>query len=498
MNKTKQSLLKEPFRGIKAYLWTAVLIVVCYALFWPLLDAASGDIHFWMFVGSLVLGIVLAVGYFRNKLTQQHIIGIILAGGLLLRIGYMLYTGYGVRGHDVGTIYGNGHLGYIYNLFTDFKLPENNGYQFYHPPLFHLISAAVVKVASFFLQGLKPEKLMEVVKIVPCFASTATLILVKRMTDYFKFGFAAVVITVSVVAFHPTFFILSASVNNDALMIFLFLAAFFYTIKWYDEPSFKNCMVIAVSIGLAMMTKLSGGTVALFTAPVFAAVFYKSIKTGLWKRLLLQFTAFAAVVFPLALWYPVRNLILFQQPIAYVFKIGEDSDLYVGAHSFVDRFLSFPLDQLLSPLYARPVKDFNLWLYTVKCSVFGEFTFSPAHNTAAQMLILTNFILILLSLAAMVYVMVRGREIRRFVRYGLFALWLIVMVPFVQFNIAYPFGCTMDFRYIVPTVFIGAAYLGLAYERLKAKGGWSYTVFSSIIIVVTLSFILSSVLFFCL
>ena len=70
---------------------------------------------------------------------------LILALGILMRIGYMLYTPAYVRGHDFGefSLDSNGHAAYILYLLHG-ELPPNNSYQFYHPPLFHGLSAAAM------------------------------------------------------------------------------------------------------------------------------------------------------------------------------------------------------------------------------------------------------------------------------------------------------------------------------------------------------------------
>ena len=51
--------------------------------------------------------------------------------------------------------------------------------------------------------------------------------------------------------------------------------------------------------------------------------------------------------------------------------------------------------------------------------------------------------------------------------FSFFTVWALLMISFIYFNIKYPFGCTMDFRYIVPTVATGAAFLGLLSDKLS-------------------------------
>ena len=59
-------------------------------------------------------------------------------------------------------------------------------------------------------------------------------------------------------------------------------------------------------------------------------------------------------------------------------------------------------------------------------------------------------------------------------RVGLPLLWGIIIILYNYFNVRYPFGCTMDFRYIVPTTFLGSLAIGLTYDfPLKRSLGQS-------------------------
>lgn len=497
MNTALLKAKPDPFEGKWAYLWASVLAIVCYILFSPFMNMDKGlEIHIAMFVAVLIVLSAVAVQFYYKTGDTRKIVTLIIVGGLIMRIGYMLYTSYAVRGHDVGTIYGNGHLGYIYNFFQNFTLPATNDYQFYHPPLFHFLAAVTAKVASIFTSSVPPESFFQVTKLVPCIASCIFLIVSVRLCRELRIGDTATLIAAAVIAFHPTFFILSASINNDMVMILFFLLSFLYTIRWYRNPTMKNILILALCIGLGMMTKVSAGTIAIFTAPVFALSLYKAIGQNRVKTLMGQFAAFIGVCFPLGLWYPIRNLILFKQPFSYVLRLSPESDLYCGSHSLVARFLSFPLDQLLTPVYCSAAGDYNLWLYNVKCSVFGEFGYGDSLKDPGRVLILANFALILFSLFAMVYVMICCKKADPFARFGLFALWLVLMVPFVQFNMAYPYGCTMDFRYIAPTVVIGAIYTGMAVSDLRGRGKKWSAALSYLGIVLVGAFIATSVFFY--
>ena len=43
--------------------------------------------------------------------------------------------------------------------------------------------------------------------------------------------------------------------------------------------------------------------------------------------------------------------------------------------------------------------------------------------------------------------------------------YFIQMAVYIWGNIKMPYGCTMDFRYVVPTVFIGMFFIAQSFER---------------------------------
>mgnify|MGYP000327276872 CR=1 FL=1 len=455
--------------GFRPYILTALAVVASYVLFTIILRVGENTVRPLMMNGVFVCFMILFLISIKNReIKTTHLIIAVIAAGIVMRVGYMLYTLFWARGHDIYGFDFSGHYGYMHHIFTTWTLPQSNDYLFYHPPFEHIVQAIVVKIFSLFQPGAERDALFEASKLVPCFASCAMLFVSRSICRELGLTNRATAIAVAVIAFHPTFYILSASVNNDTLMIFFFMIAVLYTIRWYKSPTMKNILLIAVSIGLSMMTKISGGIVALFTAPVFLIVLIKQLRERRAKPLIGQFAVFALVCLPLALWYPIRNYILFDQPFRYVMQISTDSELYCGDMTIVERFLSFPLRGILNPLYCQPFGDYNIWQYTLKCSLFGEFSFNQEPFLAKELIVM-NLAMILLSLAAMIYTVVRGKELNILARYGLFSIWLMQLAPFIALNIQYPFGCSMDFRYIVPTAIIGAIYTGMALDRIKVR-----------------------------
>lgn len=484
---------KRTFEGAGPYLWTALFIILCFVL---LSRESEGNIRFLMQLSLAFCGGAILLLLIFQKLALRHVIAAVIVAGIILRTGYMLYTPFLERAHDMMEWdSGSGHYQYMFGLYQSWSLPDSNFNQFYHPPLQHVLQVIVAKIAAWFQPGESLDALFEAAKLIPLFSSCAILLLTRSLVKTLALSETGALIAAVAVAFHPSFFLLSAFLNNDALMLMFFMAALLYTIRYYYRPGYKNILCLALSIGLAMMSKVSGVLIVPFTGIVLIIVLAQKLREKKLGQTLAQYGVFAAVSLPLGLWYPIRNLILFDQPLGYVPSIGRGSNLYCGDRTFAERFLSFPIEQLLNPLYCQPRGDYNLWLYIVKCSVFGEYAFDQ-QPFFAGMLTVSNLILMLLSLAAMVYVMAAYKQANPFARFGLFFVWLLLMVSFVVFNIRYPFGCTMDFRYIMPTCIIGAIYLGMAVERLNRKGWQRVFVYAAYAAVAL--FAASSVMFYAL
>lgn len=443
------------------------------------------------------LGAGLYVSW-KHNFDLKYVTVAFIAAGLVMRIGYMLYTPFNIRSHDLGDVTpdGYGHAAYILKLMVNHKLPETNWIQFYHPPLYHFLAACVCTFVNIFMKWSTYEEVLEAAKIVSCFASAGCLLIMPKLCDELGLTQRAKAFAAAVIAFFPNCYLLAGRVNNDSLVIFFMMTAILYTFKWAKEQSWKNTLILAFAFGLGMMTKVSCGTLALFTGPIMIAIFFKHIREKNWIPLFKKLVSFGILVFPLGLWYPIRNLIKFNQPLNYVVDIGKDSKIYTGNVSFFLRYIQFPLKNLLEPVYAHPWDDSNINLYVIKSAMFGEFEYNIT-DFIPKVLVVSSLVLVLCSLFAMIYMAVKIRT-NKMLRLGIPVLWVLLYGFFLYFNGQYPYGCTMDFRYIVPTAFIGAVCLGTAFDYF-----WKQNTLTAIIykITVTISgtlFILFSVLMYCL
>jgi len=487
-------------RGARPYMALGAALLAFHLL----VDATRGGYladHIRLFliagvasVAALAIALALA-----GRLTPGRAAALAIAAGFLIRLAYVLYTGVYDRQHDVGWEDQDGHMGYIMKFARGWALPGTYDGQYYHPPLHHFLAAMWVR-ASVALR-MEWGRALEGVQYLTAFYSSALMVVCHRLfrrvglAGWFRFAATAIV------ALHPTLFILAGSVNNDMLATLLYASALLWLMKWREDPGLKNTVFLALCTGLCVMTKTNGATLALIIAPFFLAKLLErrpwEERAGVFGRVML----FADVALPLGLWHPITRLAAVGQPLGFVPQPGGGQ--YTGDHTLVERVFSFPLKELFAARYCRIGPDYNLPVYIVKCSMFGEFSFGEPMDGFAVALLAANVAAILLSLAAMAYALARrkpstaarpagaggdgagaparpaamlagggaGRIAGRFAaalagpcagRWMLFATWLVQVSTLVAFYVKYPHTCTMDFRYIVPTLACGAGFIGLA------------------------------------
>ena len=441
-------------KEIFIYYISIVLFFVLIYIIEPLIENYIRSIT----VGSIMLiigGVYVAKRIKKLKINYKNIILIIMIVGILTRAMYIIYTPITERQHDVYSINDQGHLGYIYTICQTGKLPETNSIQFYHPPLFHSIAAGWLKVNDIFSVSL--DKSIEGIQIITAIFSSLIMLVAYRIVEEIEIKNIYKIFIIAVMAFHPTFIILAGSINNDILMILLSFYIILYLIKWNDNPNIKITIILAVITGCSVMTKISEAIMAVPIMYTFIKKIIEIHRTENNKILLLfgKFMLFGIISLPLGLWHPIRNLILFNQPLGGVLLPGDG--LYVGQYSTVQRFLSISFKELFGQVYCVIPDNHNVFAYIVKCSILGEFTYNNNINIYVTFLKFVN-LLIILAIVLCTFILIgkyKRKDKNSFIIMILLITFFTNMISYYNFNVQYPYICTMDFRYIVPTIFTG-------------------------------------------
>jgi len=371
--------------------------------------------------------------------------------GVLVRTLYMLKTNIYIRQHDVETLDSNGHLAYIYELFKLGKLPVRNDWQFYQPPLFHALGALWLKFNT--LIGITLDRALEGIQVLTVIFSSITMIYAYKIVDKIKIGDKYKLLINSFMIFYPTFIILSGSINNDCLLVMFEFAIIYHLINWYENSNWLNTIFLALVTGLCVMTKFNGAIMALPILYIFIKKFIDSIKYDKDKlpSMFKKIVVFGIISLTIGLWFQVRGYILFDKAV-----VPEPADFTkVSSYTIKERFVSIDFKSLLKKPYCFIPGEYNIYTYLVKSSIFGEYNFE-FDSKYAIMYLLVNFMLIILSTIYIIkYIFSKKNVILNI----LLLTWLINIISFYIFNIKYPFFCSMDYRYIVPTVLTGIILL---------------------------------------
>ncbi|MCL2671162.1 MAG: glycosyltransferase family 39 protein [Clostridiales bacterium] len=448
-------------RGPWPYVLLGAAFLLLHILYNPLAEGfIRQNLRLLSLLGAVCMVIIGVILYLCGKLTTARAAALVMAIGLIVRICYVLQTGVYVRQHDVDRLEDFGHWGYIFHFTNSWRLPQTNTYQFYHPPLHHALAALCLRANALFRMDL--PRSLESVQYLTAFYSACFMVVAYRVFRELKLRGIPLIAATALVALHPTLFILSGSVNNDMLAILLYAAAFLWLLRWWARPETKNTVALALCMGFGMMAKTNMATCAFVIAPFFLIKLLQRAPRNEKCALIARFALFGAISLPLGLWHALRNLAVLGQPLGFVPVPGGPQ--YKGTLSLWQRFAPFPPAQIFNRPHASPWEDGNLSIYLLKSSLFGEWEVAAQHSALAYALLALNLALILLSVAALLYILVRKRKNFGMGAWMLSALWVVQLIFMVYFYLSYPYGCTMDFRYMVPTLLCGAGFLGMALQ----------------------------------
>ena len=482
-------------KDIKTGLLGLAAGVICGPVSYFVLDAAFNSVNrmtiecfgimmrflLWGGIGCVFLTVITLIC--AKRFNAEDAVFAVLSAGFVLRTLLVLYTPLNFYQHDVNG-FGEGFQGfhddYIMFIYEHWSLPTGDVRDFgqlYHPPLHHFLSAVFFKLHSLIFPGQAGE--INVLKTLPFLYSSWFVLISHRLLKHFKIEGAPLAIALAFVSFHPQMLFLSIQINNDALMMVLFVASLYLTLKWYENPELTTILFIAITIGCAMMAKLSGGLVAfpvafMFLSKLIGAIRKKAgIKTG---ELIKQFVLFALLVFPLGMWFPLKNLILYGTPLTYVFTIDSTANQDLWMFTPWQRIFAPSAESLKFPFMTMksndPAVDYNIFVSLLKTSLFDERKFENGYliNTGRVLLVAAAVMMLICTISA-VYVAIKLKK-EKMITAGFISLMIlcaVLLVCYAKLCFEYPVACTESFRYVVPVLPAAGVFLGMAAQKFWKK-----------------------------
>lgn len=430
---------------------------------------------------------------------------IVFVLGVLIKAYYIHYTPVWMRQHDViGFGAEEGHAAYIEYILNNGALPDfdpRTKWAFFQPPLHHIISAGVLGV--FLKLGINAGKAQENLQWLPFAYMLGVMIISVLLYRLFvakqddknqdskkdDFANSGLLIMVFVTAVHPIYTILSGSINNDALSLFLAAWALYFAVLWYENDSIGRIIPIAITIGLSMMAKLTGGLVAVPVGTLMIVKFVESIKQlraekntdhendGQYKNnpvvnTIIQYIIFAVIVAPLGLYFTIRNMVKWNMPVNYIPPVGEQfpADMTLSRRLFEIKLPSpYPLIEGSNSSFS----DYNAIISLMKTSLFGEWDYSEVSGKLTYFswaLLFTAVILAILCLVATFYMTFNKKSgLCLEGRIVLFLTWITYLAAYLSFSLSYNNFSAEDFRYGAICIVMEGIFLGLYYNRISNK-----------------------------
>ncbi len=396
---------------------------------------------------------------------------------------YVFYTPHFVRQHDSRNFFApeyGGHFGYIGYIFNNKALPNVNPTEywcFYNPPLFYIISATILRILSHF--SIEIGSGLEFLQVVSAVYTIIFIHYTYRILNELNIKKLTYII-MFFIGVSPAIVFLSGSLNNDMLSIMLSTIALYRAIEWYENDKMSNLIIIAITIGLAMMTKISSALIAIIIAVIFLMKVIKVLREtedvkGELKKYIINFSIFAIIALPIGLWFPIKNYIKYDVPFTYIQSVDLDNDSNISKYSVFERFFKYgpnTFEKSNEIQMDKEYKEYNIFITTIKSFILDERVEVEENgvlkNTISIMLYYTIFISILfvINYIYLIYYSIKNNTHDKWL-YVFSLLFIIETISYIKFCFDFPFTFTMNFRYIVPTLICFGYVMGKASEDNK-------------------------------
>ena len=527
---------KRIFIDIAVFIGLFLLVSLSYIIFKPLyfrsvtgLGSTDGiPARIYVFVLLLCIGTTGLVLKLKGKLTVEILLFLIFLAGVVLELNYMLITPYYYRQHDM---YGDaGHEAYAWTLYSTGKMPTltdadgHLAYQFYHPPFNAAMQAAFMHYGKILMQAYNGitgstyfnptsrEDLSLTCEILSTLYMNVAIYFGIKIAYRLKISNAFKAAGAFFIAFFPALIIQAGQLNNDPLCVMNCFIVIYFTVKWWEDHSYFNAIMIGLFTGLAMFAKLSGALAALPAVVAFIFVFIQTLvkkkeqpqdgeeqpqesnKKKDILRIIFQALIIMGIGLPIGLWFHIYAKVRFDQPFGFVFS-NLTSELYVGNYNAFERFINiFDFGDMTYQIWGHTYVNYNLPNFLIKSACFGEYSFICADGPAVLMLIF-NYLFVYLSLILMVVYFIKSKKENLEIKIIAGSLILTQLIAQLYFNIKMPYGCTMDFRYIIPII-LGFMILDcLAFEKFSKEKAWT-NYFSKVVLYIGALFIASTFAFY--
>lgn len=338
------------------------------------------------------------------------------------------------------------HINYILHLYKHNALPTQIIGQFYHPPLHHFIMANWLKVVDLVSDSL--EFKFESMQIVSLIYSVVILIALYKILKELEIEDKYKIIPMLLFSFYPLYMYFSGSLNNDQLVTMFGIICLLYLIKWNKSPSMKNTIIIALCIGLGLMTKSS---MYVMIVPAIYVYFKKLIelvnndeKVG---KLLVELIVFSIIALVLGFWFQIFNFMRGTNALGIIEPYEYFS---IADQSFWERF---GLPNIFK------MSGVNIWNYLLYSSLnFGAVL---EHSIFIKIMAIIAITLVFDA----IYFMIKNFKKEKILIFTFLMWWGF----YFFLNIQMPYMCSMHSRYMLIPISIASIMIAKGMQEEKNK-----------------------------
>ncbi len=390
-----------------------------------------------------------------------------------LRFAHVVSVRYQIFQNDLGQFNAGrlGHAGYIYLIYNGANLLDINplGYdQLYHPPFYHFLAAIYLRLQS--LVGCRfGDMALDVIQTFSLFVSFLTILYLMKLIRKLGADDWGCIMTLGVITVIHYFNQSAGLINNDSILLLLCIMSIYYCMVWIEERSIKSIIGCGITIGLAMMTKLSAVALAIPMAVVFLVVLIKERKD--WKKIVKHFIYFGLISLPLGLWHPIYYYFRFGKPLNYCPRITIPTmKIYYGRWDFIFNFDG--CFESINPNMTSEMSEYiehNIPISLLKHAVVGEgfkYTLTKINEIMAYCNYAIVWLVAGLIIVSMVLFLIKKEYSveKKILIIGTILSFLLFLLKFVW---DYPYTCTINIRYVLVSVLLGAACIGLMFSNGK-------------------------------
>ncbi|GEM_PF-3103083 len=395
------------------------------------------------------------------------------ATSIALRFMHVTSVRYHIFQNDLGHFAddGYGHLGYIHLLYKGANILKINplGHdQLYHPPLYHFLAAVYLRfqnLIGYRLSDMAPD-VIQTFSLFISFLTTLYLMKIMRKLGADDWGCILGLGCLTVIHYINQS---AGTLNNDGLLVLLCIMSIYYCLVWMNNRDWKGIILCGLTIGLAMMTKLSAVALAIPMAVAFLIVLFKDRKKR--KKDIMQYLCFGIVSLPLGLWHPLYFLFKFNKPLNYCPRTTISSMMiYYGKWDYLFNFDG--CFDSINPNLTSEISTYvehNIPVSILKHAVVGEgfvYDLTWINERFAYFNYNIMWILaVMMVIAGICFIVSKKQSLE--VKILIMGTILSFLAFLVKFAWEYPYTCTIHIRYVLTSVMLGVGIVGLLFSDGK-------------------------------